>query len=406
MSQFAPVRFLDRTTPPHIGTLILLSGMSAMVMNMFLPSLPGMTAYFDTEYWVMQMSVSIYLAASAVLQVFIGPLSDKFGRRPVILLGTIGFLLATLGCIYAPTAGVFLICRTLQAMMAVGMVLSRATVRDLYSQDQAASMIGYVTMGMAVVPMISPAIGGFLDQAYDWRASFWFLFVLGALTFVLVWADQGETVSSSGLTLGQQYREYPELLSARRFWGYCAAAAFTSGAFFAYLGGAPFVGTQVYGLSSAELGVYFGAPAIGYFLGNYLTGRFTIRFGVNRMIMWGCIGNIVGITASLVVSYAGYGSVFTFFFFMTFVGLGNGLAIPNATAGMLSVRPRLAGTASGLGGAIMLAGGAMLGQLTGLLLTPETGAFPLLWLQFLTGVLAIVAITLTIRREKQVSGHG
>lgn len=403
MTTLAPVRAFDRNTPPHIGTLILLAGMSAMVMNMFLPSLPGMTEYFQTEYWLMQMSVSIYLGTSAVLQIFIGPVSDKLGRRPVILWGTVGFLLATVGCIYATNATVFLIFRMLQATMAVGMVLSRAAVRDMYPQDKAASMIGYVTMGMAVVPMISPAIGGLLDQAFDWRASFWFLFALGSITLLVAWADQGETARSSGLTIRQQFGEYPELLRARRFWGYCLAATFCSGAFFAYLGGAPFVGTEVFGLSPSTLGIFFGAPAVGYFLGNFLTGRYATRFGVNRMVLWGCMINASGVGVSLLVFLSGYGTVFTFFFFMTFVGLGNGLAIPNATAGMLSVRPHLAGTASGLGGAIMLAGGAMLGQAAGMLLTKETGAYPLLLIQFLTGLGAIISIAMTIRRERALA---
>ena len=398
-------RAAPSATPPHIGTLILLAGMSAMVMNIFLPSLPGMSAYFGTEYWVMQSSVTIYLATSAALQLVIGPLSDKFGRRPVTLWGIGLFMVATLGCIFAPNATIFLFFRMMQAVMAVGMVLSRAAVRDMYAQDKAASMIGYVTMGMAVVPMIAPAIGGVLDEFYDWRASFWLLFALGAMTFVLTWADMGETARSSGLTLGQQFREYPELLRAPRFWGYAMSATFASGAFFAYLGGAPFVGSEVFGLSPAELGVYFGAPAIGYFFGNFLTGRYAATMGVNRMVFWGSLATTIGVGASLAIFLAGYGSALSFFAFTTVVGIGNGLVIPNATAGMLSVRPKLAGTASGLGGAIMLAGGAGLGALAGVLLTPERGADPLLWIMFATSAMSIVAIRLTILRERRLTGN-
>ena len=146
------VRFLDQTTPPHIVTLILLAGLSALAMNVFLPSLPKMTAHFETEYRVMQLSVAIYLAVNAALQIVIGPISDKFGRRPVILWGVALFLLATLGCIFAPNITVFLAFRMCQAVIVTAMVLSRAVVRDMVPQDQAASMIGYVTMGVAVVP--------------------------------------------------------------------------------------------------------------------------------------------------------------------------------------------------------------------------------------------------------------
>ena len=400
------VRFLDQTTPPHIVTLILLAGLSALAMNVFLPSLPKMTAHFETEYRVMQLSVAIYLAVNAALQIVIGPISDKFGRRPVILWGVALFLLATLGCIFAPNITVFLAFRMCQAVIVTAMVLSRAVVRDMVPQDQAASMIGYVTMGVAVVPMIGPVIGGVLDEIFGWQSTFWMLFLLGAVILWMSWRDLGETSVSRGLSLGQQFREYPELFQSPRFWGYALTCAFSSGAFFAYLGGAPFVGTEVFGLSPAALGFFFGAPAVGYFAGNGLSGKLSARVGINKMIFWGCILNASGLGMALLVFAAGFQSEWTFFGFMTFVGLGNGMTIPNATAGALSVRPHLAGTASGLSGAIMIGGGAALSALAGALLQPGTGAWPLLWLMFLTGVASIVSILLVLRREKRLAGLG
>lgn len=397
------VRFLDRSTPPHISTLILLAGVSAMVMNMFLPSLPNMSAYFETDYSVMQLSVALYLAVSAVMQTIIGPISDNLGRRRVLMWGIGLFMLATLGCIYAPSAEVFLFFRMCQAVVAVAMVLSRAVIRDLYDQDHSASMIGYVTMGMAVVPMISPFLGGLLDEAFGWKSVFWFFFATGGLMLWLVYTDLGETAQKSSKTLIEQFKEYPELLRSPRFWGYSLAAAFSSGSFFAYLGGAPFVGTQVFGMGPSELGFFFGAPAVGYFLGNFLSGRYATTFGVNRLVLWGCIANALGTFLSLMIFVAGFGSPISFFGMMTFVGLGNGLVIPNATAGMLSVRPHLAGTASGLGGAIMIGGGAALSALAGFLLTPETGAFPLLGIMFATGVCAMMAIGAVYRRERRLA---
>ncbi|GAA6182345.1 MULTISPECIES: multidrug effflux MFS transporter [unclassified Shimia] len=393
-------QFLDRNTPPNILTLILLAGISALSMNIFLPSLPSMTEYFDTDYGVMQLSIAVYLAVNAVLQIVVGPISDKFGRRPVIIGGLAVFLVATLGCIYAPNAAIFLTFRMLQAAVVVAMVLSRAVVRDMVPTDQAASMIGYVTMGMTVVPMLGPALGGVLDDAFGWQASFWMLFLVGLAIFWLAFRDLGETKTSSGLSLSQQFREYPELLTSPRFWGYSLANGFTAGAFFAYLGGAPFVATELFSMGSSQMGVYFGAPAVGYFLGNYISGRYSVRFGVNRMVLAGCLICGAGTAASLVIFATGGGSAEIFFGFMTFVGVGNGLAIPNATAGALSVRPNLAGTASGLSGAIMIGGGAALSALAGALLTPATGAFPLLWLMLATSILGVTAILLVIRREK------
>ena len=184
-------RFLDRTTPPKIITLILLAGLSALTMNIFLPSLPGMAAYFGVPYGLMQQSVALYLALSAALQVVIGPISDRFGRRKVLLWSLSLFLIATLGTLVAPNATVFLIFRMAQAVIASGMVLSRAIVRDMVADAQAASMIGYVTMGMSLVPMIGPVIGGFLDDLYGWQANFAVLLILGAAVLALVWSDLG-----------------------------------------------------------------------------------------------------------------------------------------------------------------------------------------------------------------------
>lgn len=403
MSATPKVRFLDRTSAPHILTLILLSGLSALCMNVFLPSLPGMSAHFDADYRLIQLSVAVYLAVNGLLQIFIGPLSDKAGRRPVILWGIVLFLVATLGCIYAPTVEIFLFFRMCQAVIAVGMALARAAVRDMYDTDQAASMLGYVTMGMAVVPMIGPAIGGSLDNAFGWQGSFWLLFITGVILFALVWSDFGETARVSGKSLPDQFREYPELLTSPRFWGYVMCAGCAAGSFFAYLGGAPFVGSEVYGMAPDELGFYFGAPALGYFCGNYLSGRFSMRIGINRMIFWGALLCASGPALSLMLQSLGFGSKYTFFGMMTVVGLGNGLTMPNATAGSLSVRPHLAGTASGLGGAILLLFGAGLSAFAGWLLTPETGAAPLLWLQILIAASGIAAIVYVMRREKALA---
>ena len=396
------VRLLDRKTPPHIGTLVIITGMAAMVMNMFLPSLPTMAEYFQADYRLMQLSVALFLGAIAVLQIFIGPLSDRFGRRPVLLVGLAVFLLATIGCLTATSAEVFLVFRMGQAAVGVAMVLSRAIARDMFDESRAASMIGYITMGMAVVPMISPAIGGALDEAFGWKANFLVFLVLGLAVFWLVWADVGETNSAKSTSFRQQVSDYPELLLSPRFWGYCLAAAFASGAFFAYLGGAPFVGSVVYGLPPSQLGVFFGAPALGYMAGNFLSGRYSVTFGVNRMVLWGAVASTIGVAISLALSLSGLGSVYTFFGFMIFIGLGNGMILPNATAGMLSVRPHLAGTASGLGGAIMMGGGAALSALAGALLKPGSGPFPLLWIMLIVSVLAIAAILLVIRRERSI----
>ncbi|GGH56540.1 Bcr/CflA family efflux MFS transporter [Frigidibacter albus] len=395
-------RFLDRTTPPHIATLVLLSGLGALNMNMFLPSLPGMARDFGVEYSVMQLSVSAYLAVSAVVQLLIGPMSDRYGRRPVILCALTIFVLATLGTLLAPTAGVFLGFRMMQASVVTGLVLSRAVVRDMVPGPQAASMIGYVTMGMSLAPMLGPIAGGALDEVFGWQATFITLGACGLLVLALVWADLGETGRRGSGSFADQARHYPELLTSRRFWGYALAATTSSGAFFAYIGGAPFVGAEVFGLSPAAVGYYFAAPAIGYALGNFLSGRYSVRLGIERMVLAGAVVSTLPLGAALALDLAGLSHPLTFFPFVGLMALGNGLLLPNANAGMMSVRPELAGTASGLGGTMTIGGGAALAALAGALLSVQSGATPLLMLMLVSSAASVPSILWVMKRKKSL----
>lgn len=384
-------------------TLILITGISALNMSIFLPSLAAMTAYFETEYAVMQVSLSGYLAATAVLQIFVGPLSDRFGRRPILLGSLLIFVIATLGALFSTTVEAFLFFRILQAAVATCMVLGRAIVRDIVPDAQAASMIGYVMMGMALVPMVGPMIGGALEQAFDWHATFVFLVLAGIGTLALVYYDLGETLAKGGMGFRAQVRSYPELFRSPRFWGYVMCAAFASGAFFALLGGASFVGTTIFGLSPVWNGIALGAPAIGYAMGNFLSGRFSVRLGINKMALIGTGITIAGLGTSVLLTLAGLIHPLVFFGFCTFLGLGNGLILPNLMAGSISVRPHLAGTASGLGGAIMIGGGAALSQVAGSILTVESGTLPLQLIMLGTSMLAFLSVVFVVWREKQTA---
>jgi DHA1 family bicyclomycin/chloramphenicol resistance-like MFS transporter len=399
MSHIPPQRFLDRSTAPSIFTLIVLTGLGALSMNVFLPSLPQMAEYFGAEYGVVQLSVALYLGVNAALQLLVGPLSDRYGRRPVMLVGVAIYCLASLGCLWAPDVITFLVFRMIQASVVVGLVLGRAVVRDLYPRDQAASMIGYVTMGMAIVPMVGPVIGGALGQAFGWKANFWLLFGAGLVILLLAWADLGETARKGEGRLRDQFAQYPTLLLSRRFWGYSLSSTLASGAFFAYLGGAPLVGARIFGLEPALLGLFFGAPALGYFFGNFISGRFSVRVGVDRMILWGALITVAGLSTGLGLFFLGYKTALVFFGSMTFVGLGNGMVLPNATSGMMSIRPDLAGTASGLGGSIMLAGGASLSALSGVILSQSDQAYPLIYVMLACAIGAAASAIYTARRN-------
>ena len=403
MTTLPTVRFLDRTTPPHILTLVLITGMSALSMSIFLPSLATMTTYFNTEYAIMQIALSGYLAATAVLQVFIGPISDRYGRRVLVLGSLVVFVLATIGTLFATTVEVFLVFRILQAAVATSMALGRAIVRDIVPQDQAASMIGYVTMGMALVPMVGPMIGGALEQAFGWQATFVFLGLAGFATLALVFFDLGETVQGEGTSFRDQLSTYPELFRSPRFWGYVLCAAFGSGAFFALLGGTSFVATEIFGLSPLWSGIALGTPAIGYAIGNFFSGRFSVRVGINKMAIIGTLITISGLGLSAILTLSGVHHPLNFFGFCVFLGLGNGIMLPNVMAGSISVRPHLAGTASGLGGAIMIGGGAALSQFAGSILTVETGTLPLQLIMLGVSIMALLSVLFVIWREKRIA---
>jgi len=394
--------FLNKNTAPHIFTLIFMSSMSVLSMSVFLPSLPSMTEFFKTDYSLVQLSVSLYLACTAVVQLIAGPLSDYFGRRNIVLAALILLILATIGCYFAQTIEAFLFFRVLQASIATLMAISRAIVRDMATPEKAASMLGYVTMGMSVAPMIAPSIGGFFETYYNWQATFLFVIILSIGLFLLCWFDLGETNKVKNKSLREQIKEYPILFSSRRFWGYAFAAAFSTGTFFAFLGGAPFVGSKVFNLAPTTMGFLFGLPALGFFFGNFATARFSMRVGIDKMILLGTLFQIFGMGMSLVISLLGYGTAITFFGFCIFIGIGNGLTLANSTAGMLSIRPAVAGTASGIGGSIQIGGGAALAAIAGFLLTISESAYPLQIIMFLSAFMGFVCIVYVIRRAQIV----
>ncbi|MEO3999883.1 multidrug effflux MFS transporter [Mesorhizobium sp. CAU 1732] len=383
--------FFNRVTPPHIATLVLATATGALAMNVFLPSLPGIARHFDTDYAIVQLAVSLYLAATAILQLGIGPASDRFGRRPVMLACFTIFMIGSVAAIYAPTIELLLAARILQAFSAAGMVLSRAIVRDTVTTDEAASKIGYVTMGMSLVPMIGPAIGGLLDENYGWQASFVLTLAFGAVAFAFVFFDLGETNRNQSSSLVSQFKAYPELIRSRRFWGYTLTAAFTSGTFFAFLGGGPYVATEIFGMRPSEYGLYFGMLSAGYMIGNFISGRFSRRIGINGMIVTGNLITVAGMSLSLALLALGFMQAIAVFGPVAIVGVGNGMTLPNANAGIVGVRPHLAGSASGLGGSLQIGGGAAISLLAGSLLSQESGPAPLLWLMLSTSIGAVLA---------------
>ncbi len=402
------MRFPAAVTPPHIVTLILLTAGTTVTLNMFLPSLAHIAEHFGVSYGAAGWLVSGYLGVTALLQLIIGPLSDRFGRRPVLLVCLCLFLVASIGCFTAQSFGTLLAFRLLQGAMIAGSALSPAIVRDLLPPSEAASRIGYIATAMAVGPILGPSIGGLLDAGFGWRASFAVYAVIAVGLIGLVWRDLGETNATRSADFGKQFREYPELLRSRRFWGCALCMAFSVGGFFAFIAGAPLIAREALGLSPAGLGIALGSITTGFATGAFVSGRYASRVGLTGMMMLGRCAALAGVAAGLGLALAGHVSVISVFGATIFVGLGNGLTMPSANAGAVSVRPRLAGSAAGLAGALNVGGGAAITAGVTAVISRDPRVSVLLGLMLvlcLAGLAAAVYVRQVDRREAAAGGH-
>jgi DHA1 family bicyclomycin/chloramphenicol resistance-like MFS transporter len=378
---------------PPIVALVAVSALSPFAINSVVPSMPAIEHAFATSYGRVQLILSLFLAAIAVSQIFIGPLSDRFGRRPVLLAGLGVFVLATLACPFAPTIEALIGMRIVQgATGCVGIVLSRAIVRDLFDRRQAASMLGYVTMGLAVAPMVAPAIGGILQELFDWTAIFWFMAALGAACLAVTWRFISETNRrrTSELSFRTMFADFARLLRDSDFLLFTASSSLSTGVFFAFLGGAPYVAERILGLAPSVYGFWFGVIAVGYAIGNFVSGRYTERFGVARMILAGSALALVAASLPAILFLFGILGPATLFFPMSLSGIANGLSLPSAISGAVSVRPEIAGAASGLSGAAQIGMGAILSAIGGMLLAGGSSPMPMFLLMIAAAGLALL----------------
>lgn len=383
--------------------LVAVAAVSPLGINIYLPSMPGMAVDFGVDFAAIQLTLSLYLLTVAIGQLFIGPLSDRYGRRPVLLGGLASFVLGSLLCLIAANIELLLTGRVLQALGGcAGITLSRAVVRDLYGREQAASMIGYVTMGMAVAPMLAPSIGGALDGVYGWQASFVFLLLFSALTLagVLLWLPETNRHRGPTGAAGQMLRGYAKLGGSRLFWGYALTTAFNSAVFFSFVAGASYVMVELMNRTPLEYGIYFGVVSLGYILGNFFTARRATTIGPNRLILAGSFMVLASVAAMAVVFSLGYMHPLALFMPMFFVGVGNGMVMPSGVAGAISVKPEAAGTAAGLSGSLQMGCGALAAPLVGALLGGGS-IWPMIGVMAVWAALGIAAFALVGRAERR-----
>ncbi len=358
-------------------------------MNLFIPSMPGLVRVFETHYGTVQLALTLYLFSLAVAQLFVGDLSDRFGRRPVMLWGLVCFFLGSVVCIVAPNIDTLIVGRMIQAVGGcTGLVLSRTIIRDLHGLEGATSMIAYVTMVMVIAPILAPSLGGVLDTVFNWQAGFVALAIYAVCLFAFSFYWLSETHKGPFQSGGFQrmFIGFGCLLRRWRFVRYSLQISFSSCAFFSFLGGAPYVMMDIMGRTTAEYGLYFMFGGAFYMLGNFITGRKSAVWGTTRLLWIGAVIGLIGGSLLLVAFLTEKLDPVSLFGAMAIIALANGCTLPAGTASVIGVDQSRIGAAAGLSGFMQIAMGALGAFLVGTWL--EDTAAPLVYVMFVSTALA------------------
>lgn len=359
-----PGERLQPAAPPPAWLLVLITAIGPLSLQILVPAIPGLAAGFAVPQASAQLTLTVYLLGVAVGQLAYGPLSDRYGRRPMAIAGLVIFLAASVIGTLAQTIGGLIAARALQAIGACsGMVLARAMIRDCYPRDRSASVMAYVFMGMTVAPMLAPILGALLDDAFGWRSLMVLPGLAGLVLLIAVLARLPETLRRDQGTqhggFGSVVASSLSLLRTPAFGVYAGCFAASSAVFFAFLGGAPFVVVRGLGLPATAYGLGFMLISVAYAAGNFVTARLAVRLGVIRLLSAGTAVTFAAAVLALALILLRPPSMLNLFGPAMLMALGNGVAQANAMAAAVSVRPQAAGAASGLSGAIQMAAGAV-----------------------------------------------
>ena len=358
--------------------LVAMTGVAPISLYMLVPALPVLATTFGRDISVAQMTVSLYMVGIACSQIIMGPLSDRFGRRPVLLAGLGLMVAASAACIFAENLPQLIAARFLQALGgATGMVVSRAIIRDLYSRDRISSMISLVIAVMMIAQMLSPLTGGLLETAFGWRAIF-YLITAAALTITVAIAFALPETRRDRTEAGGFRGDVGSLIKSRAFIGYVLCQVLASQIIFTFAGGGPYIVVTQMGRTSAEYGAWFATTGFAYLVGNLFCVRFAPRHSLEKLIWFGLALQFAGSLLNLAWSIAGLNQAPSFLFgTQMVVMIANAFVMSNSAAGAISVRPEAAGTASGAMGFLQMGIGSLVSQFGAYLGGHSTTTLPL-----------------------------
>ena len=343
--------------------LVAMTGVAPISLYMLVPALPLLATTFGRDISVAQMTVSLYMVGIACSMMIMGPLSDRFGRRPVLLAGLGLMVLASIGCLLAETLPQLIIARFFQALGgASGMVISRAIIRDLYTRDRISSMISLVIAVMMIAQMLSPLTGGLLEVAFGWHAIFYLITAAALVITIAISLALPETRRDRAAGSGFR-RDFGSLMTSRAFVGYMLCQVLASQIIFAFAGGGPYIVVTQMGRSSAEYGAWFATTAFAYLVGNLFCVRFSPRYQLEKLIWFGLALQLGGSALNLIWSLMGVNQAPSVLFgTQMIVMVANAFVMSNSAAGAISVRPEAAGTASGAMGFLQMGVGSLVSQ--------------------------------------------
>jgi DHA1 family bicyclomycin/chloramphenicol resistance-like MFS transporter len=343
--------------------LVVMTGVAPISLYLLVPALPVLATTFGRGISVAQMTVSLYMVGIACSQLIMGPLSDRFGRRPVLLAGLSLMVAASVACSFAENLPQLIAARFLQALGgASGMVVSRAIIRDLYPRERIGAMISLVIAVMMIAQMLSPLTGGLLETAFGWRAIFYAITVASLATAVAIAFLLPET-RRDRIEAGGFRGDVGSLLSSRAFIGYMLCQVLASQIIFAFAGGGPYLVVTQMGRTSAEYGAWFATTGFAYLIGNVFCVRFSPRHSLEKLIWFGLALQVTGSALNLGWSIFGINQVPQWLFgTQMIVMVANAFVMANSAAGAISVRPEAAGTASGAMGFLQQGIGSLVSQ--------------------------------------------